>query len=343
MEAVTDIKACNTCGVKIADFSHLTCGGCMNRVYCCKDHQRKDWGLHKHGCKYNPDGCAVCGEREGLQSCAGCLHRKYCCAEHQKEAWKDHKPLCNVYKELKITSNTDPDETASALLDYNNELIVEKRFELALPVIVEALAMTKHFGLKELHFICLKQIGGTLSLLKKFEEAEIFARDAIEFARDELPDTEWEIDAAGTLATVLLSASKDPEAIELCDSYLELYGAEDTERMNGLKSYRSQALSGLDRHEEALAQLAFVRTSNCACMHDWETLSDAQHNVGQLIEAIKSMEKAVGLARVGDPRLSPAYRAQGLLRMCQSLAELYDLGGRPQDARRLMCEVETLS
>jgi hypothetical protein len=120
-----------------------------------------------------------------------------------------------------------------------------------------------------------------LQQLEKLDEAEIFARDAINFARDDLNDTSREIQAAGALAVVLLDASKTHETIEICDHYLTLYGTEDSEHTNMLRGTKSLALSQLGRHEEALAQLSFVWTTNCAIYADWNRLSQAQDKVGR--------------------------------------------------------------
>jgi tetratricopeptide (TPR) repeat protein len=273
--AAAHIKACNTCGVESDDYL-----------------------LHKHGCKYNPESCEICGKTDGLRSCAGCMHRKYCCTEHQKEAWKDHKTICNVYKKLELSTNTDPEDTAWMLLSHSQELTFgsEVRLELALRVSIEALAMAKHFGLKELHLKGLAQVSMSLLMSEKIEEAEIFARDAVDYARDELRDVEKETEAAGALAIVLVKASKPQETIELCDHHLVLNGTDDAE-MNGLRLHKSKALSAMNRHEEAVAQLSFVHTSKYAQSSDWQVLSRAHEKAGQLSEAIKSMEKAVELAR----------------------------------------------
>jgi tetratricopeptide (TPR) repeat protein len=315
----------------------------LNRVYCCPEHQKIDWGLHKHGCKYNPDSCEVCGKDEGLQSCAGCLHRQYCCLEHQKEAWKDHKPLCNVYKELKLASNTDPAVIATSLLGHSKELQYghERRPELALRVQIEVLALTKHFGLHDQHSVCLMRLSGTLLVLKKFEEAEIFARDAI---LAELRHPEGALVAVDMLALVLLQASKSQQVLDLCERFLALHGTDDTREMNALRRYKIQALSQFGRHDEALAQLGYVRTSNCAYDMDWSLLSDAQHEMDQLPEAIISMEKAVELtrSRTGDDTTAES-RARTLKNRLGKLGILYVQAGRLQDARRLAREAESLS
>jgi hypothetical protein len=69
---------------------------------------------------------------------------------------------------------------------------------LAVRVSIEVLGLSKHFGLKHQHFTCLLSLGATLAGLEKSEEAEIFVRDALEFARDELLKTK-ELMAAGVL------------------------------------------------------------------------------------------------------------------------------------------------
>jgi tetratricopeptide (TPR) repeat protein len=315
----------------------------MNRFFCCKEHQKVDWGLHKHGCKYNPDGCEVCGKREGLQSCAGCMHRKYCCAEHQKEAWKEHKTICNVYQKLKLNNSTDPDKTAKALLNHTDELQFgrEVRLELAVRVNMEILAVTKHFGLRSAHAICLLKLSGGLMQMNKFEEAEIFARDAVEFARDEMHELQAEIEAAMNLAGVLLWSSKAQETMGVCNHYLELCGTQDWEGTNALRNFKSQALSRLNRHKEALAQLAFVPTSKFSSSSDWATLSKAENRVGQLHEAIKSIEKAVELTRM-DGKLTAAHKTRSLASRCEQLASLYEQSGRRDDAHRLAREAKAL-
>jgi tetratricopeptide (TPR) repeat protein len=255
----------------------------MNRVYCCEEHQKLDWNTHKPSCKYNPGSCEVCGKREGLQSCAGCLHRKCCCEEHQKKAWKDHKTICNVYKKLKLANHTDPKETAKVLFKHFGDLLygrVRVR-KLALRVIIEVLSLATNFGLHDEHHACLWQMAVTLHRLKKIEEAEIFARDAIDFSRDKLNNLQQEFSSAGILAGVLLDASKSKEAIEVCDHYLEICSAEDSMSKNTLSAFKSQALSDLGRDDEALAELAFVRTSNCAEASNWKQLSEAQQKLGR--------------------------------------------------------------
>jgi tetratricopeptide (TPR) repeat protein len=310
-----------------------------------------DWGLHKHACKYNPDSCEVCGEREGLQSCAGCLHRKYCCAEHQKEAWKDHKALCNVYRKRGLASTTDPEQTVKSLLDYSQELTLfgrEFRPELALRVNMEILATTKHFGFVRDHSDGLLATGGALMQMEKFDEAEIFARDAVDFAREELGVLD-ELKAASLLSKVLLMASKvlalpskARTCIEICDVYLELLGTQDAEEVNAFRVSKSKALSLLGRHEEALGQLSYVPTTKCGVYMDWVLLSDAQHTLGRLPEAIKSAEKALELARVGDASASAAMSKVIVAHACNKLASLYQLGGRAGDARKLRREAEKL-
>jgi hypothetical protein len=156
------------------------------------------------------------------------MHRKYCYEGHQKRAWNDHKTICNVYKELKLASNTYPVHTVSTLFLHSEDLLFgrDMRLELAPRVNIEALELSKHFGLKEDHNMGLVLMSITFKRLEKFEGAEIFASDAVEFARDELHDIKRET-AAGLLAKVPLSATKAPDAIELCDRYLEFYGTED--------------------------------------------------------------------------------------------------------------------
>jgi tetratricopeptide (TPR) repeat protein len=279
------------------------------------------------------------------------MHRKYCCTEHQKEAWKDHKTICNVYKKLGLGTNTDPEDTALELLQYSQELTFgrEVRLELALRVNIEALALSKHFGLSTVS-LCLLQIGGVLGYLEKFDEAEIFGRDAVAFARDVAHDAKTEIQAADTLAKVLLEASKLNEAIEFCDHYLELYGSEDSNVTNSFCRNKSAALSGLNRNEEALAQLAFVRTSTCTIAADWMWLSISQEQAGQLPEAIHSAEKAVELCRAENPQLDVASSSQRLAGsyqrlavLCKVLANLYQKAGRSKEARRLAREAKSLS
>jgi hypothetical protein len=298
MEVPADIKSCNVCGVSSTEY--LTCKGCLNRVFCCLDHQKVDWRSHKHGCLYNPDRCGVCGKREGLQCCAGCLHRKYCCVEHQKEAWKDHKTICNVYQKLKLSTNTDPEETATELLTYSSDILVilETRSDMVVRVNVEVLAMTKHFGLKHLHLICILGLGGTLLTLNKFEEAEIFARDGADFAREVVPELEMELSATGLLASVLLHTKKFQDVIGVCDYYLELRGTEDSKEMDTLRGSRGQALSLLGRHEEALDQLSYVYTSKHVDSSEWHLISEVQKRAGQLTEAAKSMKKANAMYRM---------------------------------------------
>jgi tetratricopeptide (TPR) repeat protein len=139
-----------------------------------------------------------------------------------------------------------------------------------------------------------------------------------------------------------LQASKAQQAIELCDSYLDLHGTEDCLEMDWLRDKKSLALSQLGRHEEALAQLSFVQISNYVLNLHWKSLSDAQLKVGQLSEAIKSMEKAVELTRTHDHILT--YKnPKPLARMCERLAILYQQGGQLQDARRLAQEAKSLS
>jgi hypothetical protein len=199
------------------------------------DHQKVDWGLHKLSCLYNPDTCEVCGKREGLQSCTGCFHRKYCCQEHQTQTWKDHKTICNASKELGLASKTDPEDTANALTMHSLEpTFGHVRPELALRVQIDAFALTKYFGLTMYRFACLLNFPGVLVKTEKFDEAEIFARDAVNCARDELHDVFHEFQTAATLAAVLVEASKPQETIELCDHYLELKGTENSEGANRL-------------------------------------------------------------------------------------------------------------
>jgi tetratricopeptide (TPR) repeat protein len=216
------------------------------------------------------------------------------------------------------------------------------RPELALRVDMEVHALTKHFELKEEHFDGLLQLGSTLMNLEKYEEAEIFARDAVDFARDELHNAQDVISAAGILAMVLLKRSKAQEAIGVCDKYMAIHGTEDSIGTNILRGYRSDALSALDRLKEALAQLDYVYTSNCTQGTDWHRLSDAQKKVGQLPEAITSMEKAVELTRT-DRVLILTKNTRVLAQVCNHLADLYLQSGRPQDAGRLAREAKRLS
>jgi tetratricopeptide (TPR) repeat protein len=249
-----------------------------------------------------------------------------------------------VYKKLGLANNTDPEMTAKGLLKHSQGLEysgLEVQLELSLRVNIEALALTKHFGLHEMHVMCLMQLGTTLQDLARFDEAEIFARDAVDFARDEIHNKMKEINAAGMLTCVLLQASKVQEAIDLCDGYFELYGTEDSVSMNMLRLYRSSALIALGRHEEVLAQLSYVHTSQCTRAPDWQRLSGAQHKMGRLSEAITSMEKAVELTRV-DSSISAELKKRALAQMCASLAGLYQQGGRAKDARRLAREATSL-
>jgi tetratricopeptide (TPR) repeat protein len=272
------------------------------------------------------------------------MHRKYCCTEHQKQAWKDHKTICNVYHKLGLANNTDPGETAQILLEHADDMVYgrAKRLELALRVNIEVLAMTKHFGLTNQHFQCMMGMVSAQNKLEKLDEAEIFARDAVDFARTSYPDNENATMAVDLLVAVKLLASKPQEAIEVCEHFAELFDAEDSVQLNGLRLNKSKAFSVLGRHEEALAQLDFVRTSKRADGQCWDRLSKAQHNVGRLPEAIKSMEKAVALARVGEANIPAPFVQEGTTLMFNDLAVLYRQSGRLQDARRLEREAESL-
>jgi hypothetical protein len=331
--------------VKIEDYSYLTCGGCMNRVYCCKEHQKVDWGLHKHACKYNLDSCEVCGTGDHLQSCAGCLRRKFCCVEHQKQAWKDHKPLCLLYQRMRLSSQANPSETALSLLKIAGDLEFgpEMRVDLALRANIEALALTKHFGLTDLHFACLLHTSGSLVGMERWEEAEAFARDTVNFAKVEMHgDRESMMTATTVLVGALSRASKAKEKIEICDHFLALFGSEDSSETNQFRMHKSQALSLLERNEEALKQLDFVPTTKFDIEYNWVVLSHAQMRLGRLSEATKSMETAVAFARTGEEQATPVEGIQSLAKVCKMLAGLYEEGGRFKDARRLAKEAEAL-
>jgi tetratricopeptide (TPR) repeat protein len=227
-------------------------------------------------------------------------------------------------------------------LNYSEELTFGRvaRLEFAARVGIEALAMAKYFRLMDLHCDGLLGMTTFLIRLEKWEEAEVFGRDAVALARDEAHDAEMELDAAGILSRALLGGDKAQAAIELCNFYLERHAAEASDATNHSRGTKSEALSRLGRHEKALTELGFVQRTKCAYGPHWETLSHAQYKLGQLPEAIKSMENAVEFARTGDA--ADGGKARALARWCGRSACLYQQAGRREDARRLAREAKQL-
>jgi hypothetical protein len=169
------------CGVE--SDKYLTYKGCLNRVFCCVDHQKKDWKTHPtrpYACT-TPTGARSAGSGTGSRAVLGACNASTAARSTRRRPGRSTRPYATLYKELGLGTNTSPKVTAEVLSDHAQELMAgrEVQMDLALRVIIELLSLTKYFGLHIEHVMCLWKMSTALIHLNNFDEAEIFARDAI--------------------------------------------------------------------------------------------------------------------------------------------------------------------
>jgi hypothetical protein len=302
--ASSTILPCNVCGK--VDKENKWCKGCLDRTYCCEEHQHLDWNQHKFLCKPNLDTCAVCGTTETLKLCGACLHRQYCCAEHQKEAWREHRQICKVYQELGLQHEKDAGRVAKRLILYYNEQGPTPTLSIRLGM--ELLTLGKHHGLEDrqylfggMHIICTALVDE-----KKFSEAEIFARDLVQASVTAVPDDQC--GAASKLVSVLRLQERLHEALVVCVETLDKF--KKRKERNGkltLLQSKSLVLHALSRREEALRLYdycvdQFLAMNNVigaiGAMH---AMAPLEYNAGKRKDGRAMMDRAIEMARLKAP------------------------------------------
>jgi tetratricopeptide (TPR) repeat protein len=339
---------CCVCG--LATENVVTCHGCHQRDYCSRACQKTDWKLHRHGCLRKKDACEKCGKKEGLNSCAGCFQRLYCSPECQKDAWPEHKAICKAYKYVG-RDVTDPEQVAIKLSEYAARLGASNLRESELRVAIEFLELCKASKLpSDFTLTAMYNLSGTLTMMSRYPEAEIFAREMVAESEKLKPICDHHVFASHSLTEVLCCQERYEEALSVAHDAVERFRTivPEGEAMVRLMEAKSVALCRLQRPEEALAlQQRCMKTRldhperfngggkvPSACFYD---LTQSLIGVGRLGEAEAMLKKTLAMVKSDGIEFHPDVVAT----MCR-LVEVYRLQSRKKEAAAMMTAVKKL-